>query len=60
MAEYMACGTTLAWLIDPANRRVLVYRQGSDVEELDSPMSISGDPPLEGFRLKLAEIWERL
>ena len=59
MAEYMVCGTTLAWLIDPANQRVLVYRQGSDIEELDSPKSISGDPPLEGFRLKLAAIWER-
>ena len=59
MAEYMACGTTLAWLIDPANRKVLVYREGSDIEELDSPMSISGDPPLEGFQLGLAEIWER-
>ena len=42
MAEYMAGGTTLAWLIDPANRRVLVHRQGSDIEELDSPTSISG------------------
>ncbi|MDE0422854.1 MAG: Uma2 family endonuclease [Gammaproteobacteria bacterium] len=59
MAEYMACGTTLAWLIDPANRKVRVYRRGSDIEELDSPTSISGDPPLEGFRLGLAEIWEK-
>lgn len=59
MAEYLACGATLAWLIDPANRRVLVYRQGSAVEALDSPTSISGDPPLEGFRLTFQEIWPR-
>lgn len=57
MAEYMACGTALAWLIDPANRRVLVYRQGSDPEELDSPTSLSGDPVLKGFRLRLEEVW---
>ena len=59
MAEYMACGATLAWLIDPTNRRVLVYRQGSALEALDSPTSISGDPPLEGFRLTFQEIWPR-
>ncbi|MDE0177996.1 MAG: Uma2 family endonuclease [Gammaproteobacteria bacterium] len=59
MGEYMACGTTLAWLIDPANRKVWVYRQGSDIEELDSPTSISGNPPLKGFRLKLGDIWDR-
>lgn len=59
MAEYIGCGTTLAWLIDPANRRVFVYRQGSDPEELHSPQSISGDPPLEGFRLRLEEVWQR-
>lgn len=57
MAEYMECGATLAWLIDPANRKVLVYRQGSGTEELDSPTSVSGDPPLEGFRLRLGEVW---
>ena len=57
MAEYVACGVMLAWLIDPANRRVLVYRQGADPEELNSPTSISGDPPLKGFRLRLEEIW---
>ena len=56
-AEYVECGASLAWLIDPASRRVLVYRPGSDAEELDSPTSVSGDPSLQGFRLTLAEIW---
>lgn len=57
MAQYVACGASLGWLIDPANRRVLVYRPGSDTEELDSPTSVSGDPFLQSFRLTLGEIW---
>ena len=35
MAEYIANGTELGWLIDPLNRQVFVYRAGLDVEALD-------------------------
>ena len=60
MAEYLANGSALGWLIDPANRRVFVYQAGADVEELDSPVSVAGDPVLAGFRLILAEVWRPL
>ena len=58
MAEYVANGTVLGWLIDPASRTVFVYRPGTDPEEMHSLTSVSGDPALEGFRLKLKEIWQ--
>ena len=35
MAEYIANGAVLGWLIDPSNREVFVYRPGVDVERLD-------------------------
>ena len=57
MSEYIACGAVLGWLIDPANRQVVVYRPDLAAEELDSPTGISGDPELPGFRLLLAEMW---
>ena len=57
MSEYIACGAVLGWLIDPANRQVVVYRPELTAEELDSPTSVSGDPELPGFRLLLAELW---
>lgn len=57
MAEYLACGAVLGWLIDPANRRVVVYRPEHAAVELDSPTGVSGDPELPGFRLLLAEMW---
>ena len=57
MQEYMENGASLGWLIDRTNRKVEVYRQGSDVEILDNPNSLSGEDILPGFVLDLAEVW---
>ena len=57
MAEYIANGTSLGWLIDPLNREVFVYRSGPDVERLDSPESLSGHPVMTGFELRMGDIW---
>ena len=56
MREYRDNGAQLGWLIDPISRRVEVYRPGQDVEILDDPASISGDPVLPGFTLDLKDI----
>ena len=57
MQEYLDNGAQLAWLIDPSNRRVYIYRNGEEVEALIDPETISGDPILSGFVLQLAELW---
>ena len=57
MQEYLDNGAQLAWLIDPEQRRVYVYRPHEPVQELDKPETISGDPLLSGFELDLREIW---
>ena len=57
MAEYMANGAALGWLIDPSNREVFVYRPGRDVERIDQPESLSGDPVMAGFTLRMSGIW---
>ena len=57
MAEYVANGAELGWLIDPSNREVFVYRPGPDVERLDQPDSLSGDPAIAGFTLRMSGIW---
>ena len=49
MAQYLANGAQLAWLIDPYRRRVHIYRPAHPVEILDNPETISGDPVLPGF-----------
>ncbi|MBD0300001.1 MAG: Uma2 family endonuclease [Nitrososphaera sp.] len=47
----------LGWLIDRKQRRVYIYRPGGPVEQLDNPETVSGDPELPGFVLKLGQIW---
>jgi Uma2 family endonuclease len=57
MAEYIANGAQLGWLIDPYEARVYIYRPGQAVECLENPTTISGDPVLSGFVFNVAEIW---
>ena len=56
MLEYLENGVRLGWLILPQARQVHVYRPGQDVEVLNSPDSVSGDPELQGFVLDLSRI----
>jgi Uma2 family endonuclease len=57
MQEYMDNGAQLGWLIDPLEKKVYVYRPGAEVEWLDNPASLSGEPLLASFTLALAEVW---
>ena len=57
MQEYMENGVKLGWLIDPKTRRVEIYRQGQEVEVLESPTTLSGEDVLPGFILNLEPIW---
>ena len=57
MAEYLANGARLGWLIDPLEKQVFVYRPGAPVEHLKEPATLSGEPVLAGFTLELARVW---
>jgi Uma2 family endonuclease len=57
LAEYLANGARLGWLLDPRARRVYVYRPDAPVERLDDPPTVAGDPVLPGFVLDLREVW---
>ena len=58
MEEYRECGVRLGWLINPETKRVHIYRPGVEVELLENPLEVSGEPELPGFVLDLREIWE--
>lgn len=58
MQEYIENGTSLGWLIDPAMRKIHIYRPNSEVEILENPSEISGEPLLQGFTLNVREIWD--
>ena len=56
MKVYVKNGARLGWLLDRKNRKVEISRQGSDVEILDSPATLSGEDVLPGFVLDLSDI----
>ena len=57
MQEYIDNGARLGWLIDRKQRRVHLYRPHQTPVILDNPETVSGDPELPGFTLRLAKIW---
>ncbi|MEG4501608.1 Uma2 family endonuclease, partial [Microcoleus sp. F10-C6] len=48
----------LGWLINRKTRRVEIYRQGQEVEILESPAELSGEDVLPGFVLNLQLVWQ--
>ena len=57
MAMWIANGAELAWLIDPQNKAVEIYRPGQAPEFHEDPTSVQGDGPVRGFELVMANIW---
>jgi len=57
MEEYIANGVRLGLLIDRKNRQVHVYRVDRRPEILDNPESVSCEPEMPTFALKMARIW---
>ena len=57
MQEWINSGVRLGWLIDRKHRKVYVYRPDLEVECLDNPETVSGEPVLPGFVLNMAKIW---
>ncbi|MFP4102471.1 Uma2 family endonuclease [Coleofasciculus sp.] len=54
MQEYMDAGVQLAWLINPQQRQVEIYRWGQPVEIRSLPTELSGETLLPGFNLSLS------
>lgn len=60
MREWMENGAQLAWLIDPENHGVEIYRPDGGVEILADPVSLRGEGPVAGFTLELRQVWDPL
>lgn len=57
MKEYIENGASLGWLIDTVEQKIEIYRPNAEVEILNKPKQISGEPLLKGCVLDLKEIW---
>jgi Uma2 family endonuclease len=60
MTEWMENGAALGWLIDADSRTVYIYRVGKEPERLINVDYVDGESPVDGFRLKLTNIWAGL
>ncbi|WP_165068514.1 Uma2 family endonuclease [Paludisphaera rhizosphaerae] len=56
MAEYIAQGVRLGWLIDPISQTVEIHRPGREPEILAKPATLSGEDVLPGLVLDLKGI----
>ncbi len=57
LRQWIRNGVQLAWLIDPGQRAVSVYRPGEPTELHTNPTSVQGTGPVAGFDLVLDRIW---
>ncbi|MBA4123570.1 MAG: Uma2 family endonuclease [Acidobacteria bacterium] len=57
MEEYIENGAVLGWLIDPLEKKVHVYRPDAEIEVLDNPKQVSGEPLLKEFALNVKKLW---
>ena len=54
MEQWIANGAQVAWLIDPIEKAVTIYRPGDQPEHLAHPTSVQGTGPIAGFELVMA------
>lgn len=57
LAEYLANGCRLGWLINVQDRQVEIYRPDMDVEILKAPQTLSGEGVLPELTVATAELW---
>ena len=53
----MSNGAKLAWMLDPIDAAVTIYRESSGPEVLNRPASILGDGPVAGFVFDCSPLW---
>jgi Uma2 family endonuclease len=57
MQIWMDNGVEVAWLIDPEEKTVTIYRAGQEPEIHEQPTSVQGTGPIAGFELVMSRIW---
>jgi len=57
MELWIRSGAEVAWLIDPIDKAVTIYRPSDTPEEHVHPSSVQGTGPIAGFELVLERVW---
>jgi Uma2 family endonuclease len=56
VADWLAGGTKIVWVVDPERREARVYRQDGSLAVLGNDDSLDGEDVLPGFTCRLSEI----
>ncbi|HEX3557429.1 MAG TPA: Uma2 family endonuclease [Thermoanaerobaculia bacterium] len=59
LRDYFSAGVLVVWLVDPASRRVLVYRSPTDVKVLDEEQVLADEGLLPGFSVAVADLFSK-
>jgi Uma2 family endonuclease len=57
VADWLAAGTKLVWVVDPQLTEVRVYRADGSLSMLGSDQSLDGEDTLPGFRCPVSQIF---
>ena len=57
VADYLAAGCRLVWVVDARRRQVTVHEPGKQATSLQVSDALDGGPVLPGFRLPLAQLF---
>jgi len=60
MREWIANGAQLAWLLNPDDQTVEIYRPNREPESLSGLTSLTAELPIKGFVLDLKIVWNPL
>ena len=60
VADFLAAGVRVVWVVYPATRTVHVYRPGAEAKRLTAGETLSGEDVLPGFACAVAQLfgWE--
>lgn len=58
MREYISCGVSLGWLINPDKRQVEIYCRVKQKEVVENPSALSGEDIMPGLVVDLSEIFD--
>ena len=61
LTEYFENGSRLAWVINPIQHYVLVYRSAQEPDRLPKSMdALDGEEVIPGFTLAVADLFQKL
>lgn len=58
LADYFSIGVERVWVVEPQTRKVLVFSSTTDVDELDEDDVLRGEGALEGFAMRVGDLFD--